>query len=136
MMTTKSYSDMILLSTFEERLEYLQTHNSVGENTFGPDRWINQRFYKSKEWKDIRNKVIVRDNGCDLAIPELTILDRIYIHHINPIEIDDFSNNVNKLTDLDNLICVSFDTHQAIHYCKSIKVLGIAERKPNDTKVW
>lgn len=135
-MTTKSYSDMILLSTFEERLKYLQTRNLVGENTFGPDRWINQRFYKSKEWKDIRNKVIIRDNGCDLAIPELTILDRIYIHHINPINIDDFSNNVNKLTDLDNLICVSFNTHQAIHYCNSIKGLGIVERKPNDTKVW
>lgn len=129
---------MSYLKTFEERFEYLKLHGGVGVDTFGPDRWINQNFYRSKEWKDVRNKVIIRDEGCDLAIPSFTIGDKIYIHHINPITVDDFSNNVNKLLDLNNLVCVSFDTHQAIHYGTAdyLKFSGLCERKPNDTKAW
>lgn len=129
---------MSYLKTFEERFEYLKLRGGVGIDTFGADRWINQNFYRSKEWKDARNKVIIRDEGCDLAIPEFLIGDRIYIHHINPITVDDFSNNTNKLFDLDNLVCVSFETHQAIHYGTAdyLKFSGLTERKPNDTKVW
>ena len=129
---------MSYLQTFEERFEYLKLHGSVGIDTFGADRWINQNFYRSKEWKDVRNKVIIRDEGCDLAVPEFLIGDKIYIHHINPISVDDFSNNTNKLFDLNNLVCVSFETHQAIHYGTAdyLKTSGLSERKPNDTKVW
>lgn len=138
MMIAKTYRQMSYLKTFEERFEYLKLHGGVGIDTFGTDRWINQNFYRSKEWKDTRNKVIIRDEGCDLAIPEFLIGDRIYIHHINPITVDDFSNNTNKLFDLDNLVCVSFETHQAIHYGTAdyLKFSGLTERKPNDTKVW
>lgn len=125
------------LQTFEERFEYLKLHGGVGLDTFGPDRWINQNFYRSKEWKDVRNMVIIRDEGCDLAIPKFVIGDRIYIHHINPITVSDF-DNPDVLFDLDNLVCVSFETHQAIHYGTAdyLKISGLTERKPNDMKVW
>lgn len=137
MTTTKSYHEMRQLHTFEERFEYLKLRGGVGIDTFGPDRWINQNFYRSKEWKDVRNRVIIRDEGCDLAVPEFVIGDRIYIHHINPITVSDF-DNPDALLDLDNLVCVSFETHQAIHYGTAdyLKISGLTERKPNDTKVW
>lgn len=134
----KTYQEMSYLKTFEERFEYLKLYSNVGTDTFGPDRWINQNFYRSKEWKDTRNRVIIRDEGCELGIPGLAIGGKIYIHHINPITVDDFSNNTNKLFDLNNLVCVSFETHQAIHYgtADCLKTSGLTERKPNDTKVW
>lgn len=134
----KTYHEMSNLQTFEERFEYLKLHGDVGVDTFGADRWINQNFYRSREWKTIRNEIIIRDNGCDLAVPEYVIGDKIYIHHINPISVDDFTNNPNKLLNPDNLICVSFETHQAIHYgsIDYLKISGLSERKPNDTKVW
>ena len=134
----KSYNELIRFRTFQERFNYLKLHGEVGIDTFGPDRWINQTFYRSKEWRDIRNRVIIRDEGCDLGVPECTIGDRIYIHHINPITVDDFENHPEALLDLNNLICVSFETHQAIHFGSSdyLKISGLEERKPNDTKVW
>jgi hypothetical protein len=134
----KTYKELSQYVTFEERFEYLKLHGDVGIDTFGPDRWINQNFYRSREWKTIRNEIIIRDNGCDLAVPEYVIGDKIYIHHINPISVDDFTNNPNKLLNPDNLICVSFETHQAIHYgsIDYLKISGLSERKPNDTKVW
>ena len=134
----KSYHELIRFQTFQERFNYLKLHGEVGIDTFGPDRWINQNFYRSKEWRDIRNRVIIRDEGCDLGVPEYTIGDRIYIHHINPITVEDFESNPDALLDLDNLICVSFDTHQAIHFGSAdyLKISGLEERKPNDTKVW
>lgn len=134
----KTYKELSQYTTFEERFEYLKLHGDVGIDTFGPDRWINQNFYRSREWKTIRNEIIIRDNGCDLAVPEYVIGDKIYIHHINPISVDDFTNNPNKLLNPDNLICVSFETHQAIHYgsIDYLKISGLSERKPNDTKVW
>lgn len=134
----KTYKELSQYATFEERFEYLKLHGDVGIDTFGPDRWINQNFYRSREWKTIRNEIIIRDNGCDLAVPEYVIGDKIYIHHINPISVDDFTNNPNKLLNPDNLICVSFETHQAIHYgsIDYLKISGLSERKPNDTKVW
>lgn len=134
----KSYNELIRFRTFQERFNYLKLHGEVGIDTFGPDRWINQNFYRSKEWRDIRNRVIIRDEGCDLGIPEHTIGDRIYIHHINPITVEDFESNPDALLDLNNLICVSFETHQAIHYGSTdyLKISGLEERKPNDTKWW
>ena len=137
-MIIKKYQEMVKLKTFEERFLYLKLHGDVGFPTFGPERELNQRFYQSKEWRNLRNQVIVRDNGCDLAFPEMELLDKIYIHHINPILPDDFSNNTNKLFDLNNLVCVSFNTHQAIHYGNNdfTKISGLSERKPNDTRLW
>lgn len=134
----KTYSEMLRFTTFEERYLYLRLSGSVGGETFGADRWINQNFYRSKEWRDIRNQVIVRDEGNDLAMRGHSIGDRIYIHHIDPITVDDFTDNVNKLLSLDNLVCVSFDTHQAIHYGIKdyAKINGMVDRTTNDTKLW
>lgn len=134
----KSYSEMMSFGSFEERFEYLKLLGEAYGVTFGPDRWVNQNFYRSKEWQNTRSNIIIRDDGCDLGIPKFLINDKIYIHHINPITIDDFSNNTNKLFDPENLICVSFETHQAIHYGNSnyLKISGLQERKPGDTKVW
>ena len=89
-MMIKTYSELITLPTFEERFNYLILGGRVGHQTFGRDRYLNQNFYRSYEWKQVRNQVILRDNGCDLGIPGRDILDRIYVHHMNPITIDDF----------------------------------------------
>lgn len=134
----KTYREMARLKTFEERFLYLKLYGDVGRPTFGPERELNQRFYHSNEWRSVRNQAIIRDDGCDLAVPDMNLNELIYIHHINPITPDDFINNTNKLFDLDNLVCVSFDTHQALHYgSKSfVKERGLIERKANDTKLW
>lgn len=134
----KTYSEMLRFTTFEERYLYLRLSGSVGGETFGADRWINQNFYRSKEWRDIRNQVIVRDEGNDLAMRGHSIGDRFYIHHIDPVTVDDFTDNVSKLLSLDNLVCVSFDTHQAIHYGIKdyAKINGMVDRTANDTKLW
>ena len=114
----KSYKEMSKLETFEERYKYAQLKGTVGQDTFGFDRFLNQQFYNSGEWRRIRNQVIVRDNGCDLGHPDHPIRGRVIIHHMNPIEVEDFGQNgfINKLMDPDNLVCVSHDTHNAIHY--------------------
>lgn len=113
---TKSYSDLIKLSTFEERFKYLQVKATVGDETFGSKRYLNQMLYKSKEWARVRNKVIIRDNGCDLGIDGREINGPINIHHINPISEKDILNKSPKIFDMNNLICVSDITHKAIHY--------------------
>ena len=107
---------MARLQTFDERFRYLKLVGAVGEDKFGFDRYLNQSFYSSKEWKRVREQVILRDNGCDLGIEGYPLYSRIYIHHINPIQIEDFDRNPDILLDLDNLVCTSFDTHQAIHF--------------------
>lgn len=137
-MGNKSYSELQTLETFEERFRYLQTHSVIGVDTFGHGRYMNQKFYKSAEWKRIRNYVIVRDNGCDLGIPDRQILGTIYIHHINPITQDDIINSTEKLFDPENLICVSLETHNAIHYGDDsiVHKYDINERSPNDTSPW
>lgn len=133
----RTYSDLIQLSTFEERFEYLSLKGQVGEETYGFDRWINQKFYKSSEWKQIRYKVIDRDLGCDLGIPGREILDRIYIHHMNPILVQDIRDSSQYLLNPEYLICTTQNTHQAIHYGdKSLLVLDFTERRPNDTCPW
>lgn len=134
----KSYNELMSLQTFEDRYEYLRSTQKVGEDTFGFDRYMNQQFYKSKEWKNIRDYVIVRDNGCDLAIVDRPINDKILIHHINPITKEDIMLSTDLLLDPDNLICVSYNTHQAIHYGSMDLLMPsvLVERTPGDTTLW
>lgn len=133
-----SYSELITLPTFEERYRYLRKSGIVGEETFGSHRHLNQLLYRSPEWRQVRNNVIVRDNGCDLGMEGYEIRDRVYIHHINPITMDDILNRTPALFDMDNLICVSFNTHQAIHYGDEslLPIISFTERTPGDTKLW
>lgn len=133
----KSYSELIRIPSFEERFRYLKINGIVGEETFGCDRYLNQIFYKSEEWKRIRRRVIIRDNGCDLAWKEYEIKGIIIIHHINPITKEDILNKSSKLFDLENLICTSVNTHKAIHYGnEEMLPKKIVERTMNDTCPW
>ena len=134
----KTYSEMLQYVTYEDRLRYLSLNGIPCNETFGSDRWINQKFYMSPEWRRIRNHVIARDYGCDLAIPDMYILDSIYIHHINPISVDDIINHTDLLLDPDFLICVSFNTHQMIHYGRvySDNNSLLVERSANDLYPW
>lgn len=137
LMRIKTYSELITLPTFEERFEYLQLKGIVGQETFGFDRYLNQILYSSKEWKSLRNKIIVRDNGCDLALDGFEIHGRILIHHINPITIDDVIKRREMIFDPENLICVTHNTHNAIHYGdKSLLITGPIKRRANDTCPW
>lgn len=137
MTNTKSYSELIKLETFEERFEYLKLNGRVGESTFGYDRYLNQLFYTTAEWKAARNLVIIRDNGCDLGIDDRNIGGRIFIHHINPITKEDILNRHPKLFDPENLICVSKLTHDAIHYGdENLLIKAPIERSKNDTCPW
>lgn len=133
----RTYSELITLSTFIDRYRYLKLGARVGEETFGWERYLNQGFYKSEEWKRIRNEVIIRDNGCDLGVDGYEINSKIYIHHINPIGAEDIANVSELLCDPEFLISTSFNTHQAIHYGdESLLVMEPIIRKPNDTKLW
>lgn len=133
----RTYSDLILLPTFEERFEYLKLSGIVGEETFGWDRYLNQVFYRSQQWKSIRNKVIVRDNGCDLGVEGYEIYDRVLVHHMNPLMLKDIVDVTPYLLNPDYLISTSFNTHQAIHYGdESLLITEPIIREPNDTKLW
>lgn len=136
-MNIKRYSELILLPTFEERYKYLQLNGIIGDETFGFDRYINQMFYRSQEWKQVRDYVIVRDNGCDLGIEGHEIRGKILIHHMNPIGIKDIQQ-VNKfLLDPEYLITTMLSTHNAIHYGdESLLVKDPIERSKNDTCPW
>lgn len=112
----RSYSELVTLPTFEERFRYLKLDGEVGKETFGFDRYLNQQFYHSEEWKQVRNEVIVRDAGCDLAIPDREIFGRVFIHHMNPICMSDIDGNEKYILDPEYLITVSKKTHDAIHY--------------------
>lgn len=132
----KTYKELIRIPTFEERLKYLSLSGSVGITTFGGHRVLNQTLYRSVEWKRIRREVILRDGGFDLAHPDYPIGSVIYIHHINPITIDDLIEGRPTVFDLDNLVSVSFGTHQAIHYGDDNHKKEWVERSPNDTCPW
>ncbi len=133
----RSYSEMLSLPTFEERFRYLKLSGQVGRGTFNDDRWVNQIFYHSPEWRQFRRAVIIRDNGCDLACEDRKIFDRIIIHHLNPITLDDIVNRNPMVLDLENAVSTAFLTHQAIHYSdESILTLDPIVRKPNDTCPW
>lgn len=115
-MIIRNYSELIKLKTFEERFEYLKLNGRVGKDTFGFDRYLNQIFYLSPEWKSIRNDIIIRDNGCDLGMDGYEIEDRITIHHMNPIDASDIIHRSDFLLNPEFLIVTSLDTHNAIHY--------------------
>lgn len=134
----KTYSELITFPTFHERFEYLKIGGSVGTETFGLDRRINQIFYqRSEEWKSIRDYVIIRDNGCDLGVEGYDIHTRVIVHHINPLLIEDFTYRSKYLLDPEFLICTSHNTHNAIHYGDdSLLYTSLIERKPNDTSPW
>ena len=134
----RTYSELSKLKTFRERYEYLKLGGTVGEDTFGFDRYLNQIFYTSKEWKQIRNFVITRDNGCDLGIPDHKIIDDlILVHHMNPITKDDIINKSEVLLNPEYLITTVKPTHDAIHYGdESLLVEDYIERSKNDTCPW
>lgn len=133
----RTYSELIKLSTFEERFEYLRLNGSVGRETFGFDRYLNQAFYKSREWMTVRDIVIARDEGCDLGIYDRGIYDRVLIHHMNPITELDIMDRNEDLWNPEFLICVSHKTHNAIHYGDSSKLYSFPKpRTKGDTKLW
>ena len=135
--TIKSYSELISLQTFNERYRYLKLRGIIGENTFGCDRYLNQIFYRSPEWKTFRRKIIIRDNGNDLGIDGRPIGGKIIIHHINPITKQDILDRAESLMDPENVICVSHNTHEAIHYGdERLLQEDYVPRFKNDTAPW
>ena len=137
MRTIRTYSELMRLPTFEERFRYLKLDGLVGKDTFGFDRYLNQEFYRSKEWKEVRDFVIVRDNGCDLGVDGYEIVGRIYIHHMNPITVNDIVHSSDFLLNPDYLVCVSHNTHNAVHYGdEGLLVTAPVERRKNDTCPW
>lgn len=138
----KTYSEMMLLPTWQERLDYLYIgDNKIGDMTFGGHRWLNQTLYGSPEWKRVRRDVLVRDNACDLSHPDYPLPNKskIIIHHINPITIQDLLDRNPIIFDMNNLVSVSFNTHQMIHYGtnSSRNIIRLdGNRHENDTKLW
>lgn len=133
----RRYSELRHIPTFEERFDYLKLNGSVGRETFGFDRYINQRFYTSKEWRDIRHHVIARDLGLDLGAEGYEINSRILIHHMNPIVVDDILHKNDDILDPEFLITTCHNTHNAIHYGdSSLLPKPLVERSRGDTKLW
>ena len=133
----RTYSELMRLPTLEERFAYLKLPGSVGRSTFGSERYLNQRFYTSTQWKRVRDEVIVRDNGCDLGIEDYEIFDKILIHHMNPMTTKDIEEGLESVLDPEFLISTTHRTHNAIHYGdKSHLMLPPTERRPGDTKLW
>ena len=137
-MSIKTYSELIMLPTFEERYKYLRLDGRVGADTFGFDRYLNQVFYqRDPRWKSVRDKVIIRDNGCDLGIEGREIYGRVFVHHMNPIRIEDFESNSEFLLNPEYLITTMHSTHNAIHYGdESLLMLAPIVRTKNDTCPW
>lgn len=134
----RTYTELISLPTFAERFRYLKLFNNVGEDTFGYDRYLNQQFYKSPIWRNIRSQIIVRDMGCDLAHPDFEIAGSIIIHHMNPITKEDVLEHSDSLLNPEFLVCVSDETHRAIHYGDEsiLQDLELVIRRPGDTVLW
>ena len=136
-MIIRTYTELIKLATFEERYKYLKLVANVGDETFGFDRYLNQQFYHSQEWKSIRSQIIIRDNACDLGIPGREMDSRIIIHHMNPITKDDLIHQSDFLLNPEYLICTSKKTHSAIHYGDDKMLFGeMVERSKDDTCPW
>lgn len=133
----RTYTELIKLYTFEKRFDYLNLDGVVGAQTFGSSRLLNQALYQSNEWKRVRDKIILRDNGCDLGCPDREIFGHAYVHHLNPITKQQILDRDPILFDPENLITVSYQTHQALHYgSKSMLLLDPIERFANDTAPW
>lgn len=136
-MNIRRYSELIRIPTFEERFEYLRLDGQVGADTFGSDRYLNQIFYKSPEWKKIRDEIIIRDQCCDLAMPGYDIHGPVLIHHLNPITKEDILSRTDLLLNPEYLVCTIQSTHNAIHYGDvNLLITNPVERKPNDTCPW
>lgn len=135
--TIRRYSELAQLGTFEERFEYLALRGEVGFETFGSTRWINQRFYTSREWRNLRDVVIIRDNSCDLGVPGYDIHVKLIVHHMNPLTEEDIMAGTEFALDPQYLICTTHDTHNAIHYGDASQLAKPYEpRRPGDTKLW
>lgn len=133
----RSYTELRRFSTFEERFQYLVLKGVVGERTFGFDRWVNQQFYTSAEWRDVRQSVILRDQGCDLGVLGYEISAGLLIHHMNPVTLSDIENGESWILDPEFLITTTHRTHNAIHYGdEGLLRKPNVERKPGDTKLW
>lgn len=136
-MKIRSYSELSQLDTFEDRFEYLKLSGGVGRSTFGFDRYINQAFYTSKEWRDVRQHVVVRDNGCDLGILDREIHAEILIHHMNPMSVNDIINREPWIMDPEFLITTTHRTHNNIHYgSTNLAPKVVISRSPRDTRLW
>jgi hypothetical protein len=136
-MQTRTYSQMRTYETFEERFEYLCLAGEVGAETFGFDRWMNQMFYRSREWKDARDFVIVRDNGCDLAVPGYEVHGGALVHHLNPMTPEDLIEGSEWVLDPEYLVLTTKRTHNAIHYGDASLIRKpLVARRPGDTKLW
>lgn len=134
----RRYSELILLPTFEERLAYLKIEDGfIGEETFGSNRWINQKFYTSYEYRKLRQTLVIRDKGCDMGLAGHPLPTKFYLHHMNPITIEDIVNHSEFAWNPEFLICVSFDTHQIIHFGRvESSIQQFASRSPNDMCPW
>jgi hypothetical protein len=138
-MTTRSrsYSELIQFESFEDRFEYLSLRSEVGCETFGFNRWINQRFYTSREWRQLRQKAILRDQACDLGVVGHDIHSKLIVHHMNPLVEEDIIHGTRYALDLEFLICTTHDTHNAIHFGDaSLLAKPYTPRTPGDTKLW
>ena len=137
-MKIRNYTELSRLSTFEERYQYLRLNGSVGKETFGFDRYLNQVFYqRSQKWKSIRDRVILRDLGCDLGVEGFEIYGKVLVHHMNPITLYDLEHETEFLIDPEFLICTTHNTHNAIHYSdESLLITAPVERRPYDTCPW
>ncbi len=136
-MTTRRYSELVRFDTLKERFDYLSLRGSVGARTFGAERYLNQRFYTSRDWKQVRNYVIDRDEGCDLGVPGFEIHGALHIHHMNPMTVEDIVEAAPHILDPEFLITVSHRTHNAIHYGDARSLpQPFVPRRPGDTKLW
>lgn len=133
----RSYSELVMHHSFEDRFRYLALCGEVGEATFGSDRWLNQQFYTSREWRDLRHHIIVRDNGCDLGVPGYDVTRRPIIHHMNPLTVDDIVHGTDAALDPENLILTQHQTHNAIHYGdEGLLPKPFVQRTSGDTQLW
>lgn len=136
-MTTRSYSELVKLQTFSERYNYLRLVGQVGSTTFGFDRYLNQSFYTSRDWRQVRHAVIARDSGCDLGLEGYEIFDRVYVHHMNPLTKKQVLAADENMFDLEYLISCTLNTHNAIHYGDPNSLARLPpERRPGDTTLW
>lgn len=137
-MSYRTYDELVKLPTFEERFKYLQINGQCSVETFGGHRLLNQMLYRSPQWEEVRRRVIIRDMGCDLGIEDRPIHEKILIHHINPITIEQVTNFDPAVFDMNNLICCTHRTHNAIHYgdVEGLTPTEPIERKPGDTRLW
>ena len=136
-MTSRSYSELVKLQTFSERYNYLRLVGQVGSTTFGFDRYLNQSFYTSRDWRQVRHAVIARDAGCDLGLEGYEIFDRVYVHHMNPLTKKQVLAADKNMFDLEYLISCTLNTHNAIHYGDPNSLVRLPpERRPGDTTLW